>query len=236
MMITRRVAPSTPWAIVGARAMSRVGLVPVKIPTGAAVKVEAVAPPLGDILEYPVNKRLWRAKPRTGKEHDFGDCDVVTVTGPKGEVSRKLHSVVRARVEGDNVVVEPRCGGNSRCGRTMWGTSRAHIANMVHGVTRGYKRDLELVGVGFRAAMQGDGIMFKIGFSHDVTYRVPDRMQHLAQLSVPNQTTISVTGIDKHAVNEVAAQIRDLRRPEPYKGKGIRYAGEVIKLKQGKKK
>lgn len=218
-----------------ARAMSRIGQQPVKLPEGARVTVESVPPPTGDLLKYPMTPRLWKIKPRK-LEHDFGECALVHVAGPRGTVSTKLHSVVQVRVEGDQVVVSPLCGGTSKCGMTMWGTARALIANMVRGVTRGYTRELEFVGVGFRTALEKGRLVCRLGVSHDVIYELPARFAGTVTLAVPSQTQVVVSGPDKQAVHEVAAQIRDLKRPEPYKGKGIRYAGEVIKLKTGKKK
>jgi len=215
--------------------MSRIGMEPVKLPEGASVSFTIVPPPAGNLLNYPMTKRMWMIKPRN-TIHDFGECTVVNVTGPKGSVSQKLHSVVQVRLEGDQVVVEPRCGGTSKAGQTMWGTARALVANMVRGVTRGYSRELEFVGVGFRAALDKERLVCKLGVSHDVIYEIPARFAKYVTLAMPTQTQVVVTGVDKQAVHEVAAQIRDMKRPEPYKGKGIRYAGEVIKLKAGKKK
>lgn len=215
--------------------MSRVGKAAVKVPDGASVTIDSIPPPYGDLLKYPMTPRLWKIKPRN-LEHDFGECAVVSVTGPKGSVSTKLHSVVQVAVDGDQVIVTPRCGGTSKCGMTMWGTARALIANMVRGVTRGYTRELEFVGVGFRTALDNDRLVCRLGVSHDVIYTLPPRFAGKVKLAVPTQTQVVVSGTDKQAVHEVAAQIRDLKRPEPYKGKGIRYAGEVIKLKAGKKK
>lgn len=218
-----------------ARTMSRIGKMPVKLPEGTSIAIDSVPPPAGDLLKYPMTQRLWTIKPRN-IEHDFGECALVHVTGPKGTVSTKLHSVVQVAVEGDQVSVVPRCGGTSKCGQTMWGTARAHIANMVRGVTRGYTRELEFVGVGFRTALDNGRLVSRLGVSHDVIYTLPPRFEGKVTLAVPTQTQVVVSGADKQAVHEVAAQIRDLKRPEPYKGKGIRYAGEVIKLKAGKKK
>mmetsp|Transcript_1188 Transcript_1188/g.2781 ORF Transcript_1188/g.2781 Transcript_1188/m.2781 type:complete len:238 (-) Transcript_1188:269-982(-) len=228
-------AAARPAVRLATRRMSRIGRQPVKLPEGTSASIEEVVPPMGDLLSYPVSKRLWKARPQPNL-HDFGTCAQVTVTGPKGTSSVKLHSIVQVDQQDDRLVVSPRCGGESTCGKVMWGTSRALISNMVTGVTRGYTKELELVGVGFRAALQGDRLVCKLGFSHDVVYEIPERFRGSASIEVPNLTSVVVTGVDKQAVHEVAAQIRDLRRPEPYKGKGIRYAGESIKLKAGKKK
>jgi len=112
------------------------------------------------------------------------------------------------------------------------GATRAHIANMVTGVTKGYERKLELVGVGFRAGVQGKALNLTLGFSHPVSYPIPEGIT----IETPSQTEILVKGVDRQKVGQVAAEIRDIRPPEPYKGKGVRYANEQITLKEGKKK
>ena len=112
------------------------------------------------------------------------------------------------------------------------GATRAHLANMVRGVTKGYEKKLELVGVGFRAAVQGKSLNLTLGFSHPVNFAIPEGIT----IETPSQTEIVIKGIDRQKVGQVAAEIRDIRPPEPYKGKGVRYAGEQITLKEGKKK
>jgi large subunit ribosomal protein L6 len=114
----------------------------------------------------------------------------------------------------------------------MWGLSRTLVANMVQGVTQGYERTLELVGVGYRAAMKGQALSMQLGFSHDVDIPAPQGIS----FAVPRQTEIRISGIDKQLVGETAARIRKIRPPEPYKGKGVRYAGEKVRRKEGKKK
>jgi len=114
----------------------------------------------------------------------------------------------------------------------MWGLSRTLVANMVQGVTQGYERTLELVGVGYRAAMKGSNLSMQLGFSHDVDIKPPQGVT----FAVPKQTEIRIAGIDKQVVGEIAAQIRRIRPPEPYKGKGVRYQGEKVRRKEGKKK
>ncbi len=116
--------------------------------------------------------------------------------------------------------------------RTQAGATRAHLANMVTGVTKGYERKLELVGVGFRAAVQGKTLNLTLGFSHPVTFAIPEGIT----METPTQTEIIIKGIDRQKVGQIAAEIRDVRPPEPYKGKGVRYSGEKITLKEGKKK
>ena len=116
--------------------------------------------------------------------------------------------------------------------RTRAGATRAHLANMVRGVTRGYEKKLELVGVGFRAQVQGKNLNLTLGFSHPVSVAIPEGIT----IETPSQTEIVVKGIDRQKVGQIAAEIRDIRPPEPYKGKGVRYAGEQISLKEGKKK
>jgi large subunit ribosomal protein L6 len=239
MLLVRGLAPAVSARaplLLRCRAMSRVGKAAVKLPEGTTISIDSIPPPAGDLLKYPMTPRLWKVKPRPIM-HDFGECALVSVSGPRGSVSTKFHSVVQVKVDGDQVMVEPRCGGESKCGRTMWGTARALIANMVRGVTRGYTRELEFVGVGFRGALEGGSrLVCKLGYSHNVVYTLPKRFEGKAAMAMPSQTQLVVSGVDKQAVHEVAAQIRDLKRPEPYKGKGIRYAGEVIKLRPGKKK
>ena len=116
--------------------------------------------------------------------------------------------------------------------RTQWGTARARAANMVEGVSNGYSKTLELVGVGYRAQMQGNDLKLALGFSHDVIFKAPDGIK----LEAPKPTEIIISGADKQSVGQVAAELREFRPPEPYKGKGIRYQGEYVRRKEGKKK
>jgi large subunit ribosomal protein L6 len=153
----------------------------------------------------------------------------VTVKGPKGELRQSiLLNVVEVKVEDGKVVVERK--GEARTHRAAHGLTRTLIANMVEGVSKGYRKSLEIQGVGFRAAKAGEKLNLTLGFSHPVVFEPPKGIA----LSVEGQNKIHVDGIDKQAVGQVAAEIRGLRPPEPYKGKGIRYAGEVVRKKLGK--
>lgn len=155
---------------------------------------------------------------------------VVKVKGPKGELSMELNSEVEIGVEDGIATITPRSG--SRFANAISGTTRALVANMVTGVTDGFERKLELVGVGYRAKAQGQKLDLTLGFSHPVVYEVP---QGIA-VETPSQTEILIKGIDKQQVGQVAAEIRRFRPPEPYKGKGVRYADERVVLKEAKKK
>jgi large subunit ribosomal protein L6 len=152
----------------------------------------------------------------------------VTVKGAKGALSLPLKSGVSVEQKEKTLTVkfvdEPT--------RMLAGATRAHIANMILGVTKGYEKKLELVGVGFRAAVQGKSLNLTLGFSHPVSYAMPEGIT----IETPSQTEIIIRGIDRQRVGQVAAEIRDVRPPEPYKGKGVRYSGEKIELKEGKKK
>jgi large subunit ribosomal protein L6 len=153
----------------------------------------------------------------------------VTIKGAKGSLSLPLGrgvSVVQTEKKLEVKYTDP---GSSR---TMAGSTRAHLANMVYGVTKGYEKKLELVGVGFRAAVQGKALNLTLGFSHPVNFPIPEGIT----IETPSQTEIVIRGIDVQKVGQVAAEIRDVRPPEPYKGKGVKYAGEQITLKEGKKK
>ncbi len=154
----------------------------------------------------------------------------VEVKGPKGVRSFTATDDVTITVGQDAVNVEPR--GTSKRARQQWGMSRTMIANLVTGVTAGFRKSLEIRGVGYRAQMQGNILKLNLGLSHDVEYVAPEGIS----VSVPKPTEIVVEGIDEQKVGQVAANIREWRRPEPYKGKGIRYAGEHIFIKEGKKK
>jgi large subunit ribosomal protein L6 len=154
----------------------------------------------------------------------------VKVKGPKGALQLVLHGEVAAKVGSDGIKVDPR--SETKLARALWGTSRALVANMMTGVTKGFERRLEITGVGYRAAVQGKNLQIALGYSHDIVYPIPDGIT----IATPKPTEIVVTGIDKQKVGQVAAEIRDYRPPEPYKGKGIKFAGEFIFRKQGKKK
>jgi len=152
----------------------------------------------------------------------------ITVKGPKGELSRKLHPDMQVKVENGTVVVD-RPSDEDRH-RALHGLTRSLIANMVEGVTQGYKKQLEITGVGYKAEVKPFGLQLALGFSHPVEYRAPAGIK----LTAPQPTQIVIDGADKAVVGQVAAELRSLRPPEPYKGKGIRYAGEVIRRKAGK--
>ena len=156
--------------------------------------------------------------------------NVVTLKGGKGELSMELNSEVELTQEDGGLKVSPRSG--SRFAMAITGTMRSLLANMAHGVSEGYERKLELVGVGYRAQVQGKNLNLTLGFSHPVVYSAPEGIN----IEAPSQTEVVITGTDKQKVGQVAAEIRRFRPPEPYKGKGVRYAGERVVLKEAKKK
>ena len=154
----------------------------------------------------------------------------IEIKGPKGARSFSAADDISIAIQEDKVSVMPR--GNSKRARQQWGMSRTMIANLVTGVSEGFKKELEITGVGYRAQMQGNVLKLNLGLSHDVHYTAPEGIT----ITAPKQTEIVVEGIDQQAVGQVAAEIREWRKPEPYKGKGIRYKGEFIFRKVGKKK
>ncbi len=156
--------------------------------------------------------------------------NALTVKGPKGTLSLDCNREVEVVSEGSQIAVKPRSG--SRFASAIAGTTRALISNMVTGVSDGFERKLELVGVGYRAKAQGNQVNLTLGFSHPVVYEVPDGVT----IETPSQTEIVVKGPDKQRVGQVAAELRAYRPPEPYKGKGVRYSDERIVLKEAKKK
>ncbi len=203
--------------------MSRIGKLPISVPSGTTVTIEG---------------QLLKAK------------------GPKGELSMQLPDVISAELEGEELRISPRDdivkAANEKIrindekgrkkmtfaqaldpsARTLWGTSRSNAANLVQGAAEGFKKTLELVGVGYRAQMQGKDLKLALGFSHDVIYKAPEGID----IKCAKPTEIEITGADKQTVGQVAAEIRNYRRPEPYKGKGVRYQGEYVRRKEGKKK
>lgn len=203
--------------------MSRIGKLPISVPSGTTVTVEG---------------QLLKAK------------------GPKGELSMQLPDVISAELDGEELRISPRDdivkAANEKIrindekgrkkmtfaqaldpsARTLWGTSRSNAANLVQGAAEGFKKTLELVGVGYRAQMQGKDLKLALGFSHDVIYKAPEGID----IKCAKPTEIEITGADKQTVGQVAAEIRNYRRPEPYKGKGVRYQGEYVRRKEGKKK
>jgi len=155
---------------------------------------------------------------------------IVNVKGPKGALVVALHGDVAASVEGSQIKVDPRA--DTKRARAMWGTYRSLLANAMTGVTKGFERRLEINGVGYRASLQGKNLQVQLGYSHDIVYPIPEGIT----IAVPKPTEVVVTGIDDQKVGHVAAEIRAFRKPEPYKGKGVKYAGEYIFRKEGKKK
>jgi len=154
----------------------------------------------------------------------------ITVKGPKGELAMTFVPEV-AVTEGEGVLKLAPTGDTQRA-RSMWGMQRTLVANMVEGVSNGFSKKLEINGVGYRAAMKGSSLNLQLGFSHDIDFPVPKGVK----IETPDQTTVLISGIDKQQVGETAAKIREYRKPEPYKGKGIKYEGEYIFRKEGKKK
>jgi large subunit ribosomal protein L6 len=165
----------------------------------------------------------------SGVSVSFGEENSVTVKGPQGELGRSLPAAISVRQDGDTLVVERP--DDQRQNRALHGLTRSLVANMVAGVTDGFSKELEIVGVGYRVQARGaDGLELALGFSHPVRVAAPQGVT----FEVPTPTRIIVRGIDKEKVGQVAADIRKLRKPEPYKGKGIRYAGERVVRKAGK--
>jgi large subunit ribosomal protein L6 len=158
------------------------------------------------------------------------DGQEVKVKGPKGELRHVLVDEVIAKADKDGIEVAMR--QDTKEARAMWGMSRTLVANLVTGVTEGFTKKLEITGVGYRAAVQGSNLQLQLGYSHDVAYPIPQGIE----VKCPKPTEIEISGIDKQKVGQVAAEIRGFRPPEPYKGKGVRYAGEYILRKEGKKK
>jgi large subunit ribosomal protein L6 len=154
----------------------------------------------------------------------------VKVKGPKGALSLVLDENLSAKLEGNALKIEKRNEGARA--KSMWGTSRTLVNNLMTGVTKGFERKLEITGVGYRAAVQGKNLQLALGYSHDVVYAIPEGIT----VATPKPTEIVITGTDRKKVGQVAAEIREYRPPEPYKGKGVRYEGEYIFRKEGKKK
>ena len=154
----------------------------------------------------------------------------VKVKGPKGALQLVLHDDVSVSMDKAAINVQPR--SETKRARSQWGTARTLVNNLISGVTKGFEEKLEINGVGYRAAVQGKQLNLQLGYSHDINYPIP---QGIA-IATPKPTEIVITGVDKQQVGQVAAEIRSFRGPEPYKGKGVKYAGEYIFRKEGKKK
>ena len=156
------------------------------------------------------------------------DGNVVTAKGPKGELARTLHPEIQVKMENGEVIVG-RPSDEERH-KALHGLSRTLVANMVEGVTKGFQKTLEITGVGFKAEVKPYGVLLSLGFSHQIEYKAPQGVK----ITAPNPTTVVIDGASKELVGQVAAEIRSKRKPEPYKGKGVKYQGEVIRRKAGK--
>jgi large subunit ribosomal protein L6 len=154
----------------------------------------------------------------------------VSVKGPKGTLNFRAHDDVEVAFGNGELTVKPR--HETTRARALWGTTRAVLANNVKGVTEGFEKNLEMTGVGYRAAMQGKNLQMQLGYSHDIVYPIPTGIT----IAVPKPTEVVVTGFDKQQVGQVAAELRGFKPPEPYKGKGVKYSGEYVFRKEGKKK
>jgi large subunit ribosomal protein L6 len=166
---------------------------------------------------------------KDGVTVDFAN-GIIKVKGKLGELSYTPSDLVKVEVKDGEVVVSPV--DDSKSARAMWGTTRANINDMVKGVSEGFKCNMEIVGVGYKAQMQGKNLKLALGFSHDVDFAVPEGIE----VKCPTPTTLEISGFDKQKVGQVASEIRGFRPPEPYKGKGVKYQGERILRKEGKKK
>ncbi|PIT91195.1 50S ribosomal protein L6 [Candidatus Kaiserbacteria bacterium CG10_big_fil_rev_8_21_14_0_10_49_17] len=175
--------------------MSRIGKLPISIPAGTTVSVDASA---------------------------------ISVKGPKGELSRPLSRHITVSIDGDSIVVTPN--GNSQMAQALWGTYASHIGNMVTGVNEPFTKHLSVEGVGYKVDLQGSDLVLNVGYSHPVKMPVPKDLTVAVE-----KNAITISGADKEAVGQFAAEVRAVRKPEPYKGKGIRYSDEIVRRKQGKK-
>jgi len=158
------------------------------------------------------------------------DGQLVQVKGAKGQLEFRVPDDVSVVQESNEIKVDPR--NDTKRARALWGTARAQVNNIVLGVTKGFEKKLEITGVGYRAAVQGKVLQLALGYSHDVNYAIPAGVT----IVTPKPTEITISGVDKQQIGQIAAEIRALRGPEPYKGKGVKYAGEFIFRKEGKKK
>ena len=158
------------------------------------------------------------------------DAGLISVKGPKGTLTMPLRSEISYAIEEGGITVKP--ANATKSARAFWGMQRTMVQNLVTGVTDGFTKVLEITGVGYRAMAQGKNLKLQLGYSHDVDFAVPEGIE----IKTPDNTTIEISGIDRQMVGQVAAEIRRWRKPEPYKGKGVRYRGEFIFRKEGKKK
>lgn len=158
------------------------------------------------------------------------EAGTLSVKGPKGELKMPMSDLISYEMQGDGLFVKPANG--SKAARAFWGMQRTLVQNLVTGVTEGFTKVLEITGVGYRANSQGKMLKLQLGYSHDVDFAIPEGIE----IKTPDNTTVEISGIDKQKVGQVAAEIRRWRKPEPYKGKGIKYRGEYIFRKEGKKK
>ncbi|MBF0369232.1 MAG: 50S ribosomal protein L6 [Magnetococcales bacterium] len=158
------------------------------------------------------------------------DNQSVTVKGKLGTLSRNMHPQIEVKKDGDTITVAPRA--KDRKTRALWGLSRSLLNNMVVGVSEGFSKQLEILGVGYRAAVSGQTLKLTLGYSHHIEYKLPEGVS----AQVDKNNTVTVSGADRETIGQTCAEIRDMRSPEPYKGKGIRYAGEYVLRKEGKKK
>jgi large subunit ribosomal protein L6 len=155
---------------------------------------------------------------------------ILSVKGPKGTLALQMREEIAYEIGDDGIVVKP--ANDTKQARAFWGMQRTLVQNLVTGVTEGFTKVLEITGVGYRAQAQGKNLRLQLGYSHDVNFPVPEGVE----VKTPDQNTVEISGIDKQKVGQVAAEIRRWRKPEPYKGKGIKYRGEYIFRKEGKKK
>jgi large subunit ribosomal protein L6 len=158
------------------------------------------------------------------------DGQTLVVKGPKGQLEMQMREEIAYEIGDDGILVKP--ANDTKQARAFWGMQRTLVDNLVTGVTEGFSKTLEISGVGYRAQAQGRNVRLQLGFSHDVNFPVPEGIE----VKTPDQNTVEISGIDKQKVGQVAAEIRRWRKPEPYKGKGIKYRGEYIFRKEGKKK
>ncbi|MFN3451226.1 MAG: 50S ribosomal protein L6 [Sphingorhabdus sp.] len=158
------------------------------------------------------------------------EAGTLSVKGPKGELKMPMSDLISYEMQDDGLLVKPANG--SKAARAFWGMQRTLVQNLVTGVTEGFTKVLEITGVGYRANSQGKTLKLQLGYSHDVDFAIPEGIE----IKTPDNTTVEISGIDKQKVGQVAAEIRRWRKPEPYKGKGIKYRGEYIFRKEGKKK